>query len=51
MTVELDGSLIDVGRRTFSVGPDDVRYHPPDVRVLVVEPASVRVSVKRRDGQ
>jgi hypothetical protein len=48
LVVELDGSLVDVGRRTFSVGPDAVAFHPPDVRVQAVEPSAVRISVKRK---
>jgi len=48
LVVELDGSLVDVGRRTFSIGPDDVSFHPPDIRVQAVEPSAVRISVKRK---
>jgi hypothetical protein len=51
LVVELDGSLVDLGRRTFSIGPDNVAFQPPDVRVQAVEPPAVRVSVKKRKAR
>ncbi len=42
--VRIDALLAKLGRRTFQVGPDEVRA-PPGLRVLEVKPESVKISL------
>jgi uncharacterized protein (TIGR00159 family) len=44
--VRVDALLVQLGRRTFTVGPSDVQ-HPKGLRVLDVSPSQIRLSVKR----
>ncbi len=44
--VELDGYLVELGRRSFEVSPEDVRL-PMGLRAVGVAPEKVRVSVTR----
>jgi hypothetical protein len=44
--VRVDALLVQLGRRTFTVGPSDVQ-HPVGLRVLDVSPSQIRLSVKR----
>lgn len=48
LRVEIDAFLVQLGRRTFRIGPDVVR-HPEDLRVVEVEPDSVKLSVRRTE--
>lgn len=43
--VRVDGELVDQGRRTFSVDAEQVE-HPPELRVVGIEPMKVRLSVE-----
>ena len=45
--VRVDGDLVDQGRRTFSVARDQVA-HPPELRVVGMTPAKVRLSIEAR---
>ncbi len=42
--VRVDGDLVDQGRRTFSVDADQVE-HPPELRIVGMQPVKVRLSV------
>jgi len=44
--LRVDALLVQLGRRTFTVGPSDVQ-HPKGLRVLDVSPSQIRLSVKR----
>lgn len=44
--LELDGYLVELGRRSFDVSPEDVRL-PAGLRAVGVSPEKVRVSVTR----
>ncbi len=50
LAVPIDALLVKLGRRTFEIDPTQVR-HPPDLRVLAVEPDRVKLSVRREDEQ
>ena len=43
--VRVDGVLVDQGRRTFSIAPDQVE-HPPELRVVGVEPMKVKLDIE-----
>ena len=45
--VHVDADLVDQGRRTFSVEAEHVE-HPPELRVVAVEPIKVRLSIEER---
>jgi diadenylate cyclase len=46
VAVHLNAVLVKLGRRTFTIGPDQVT-HPPNLQVRAVSPASVRISLRR----
>lgn len=50
IVVRLDALLVKLGRRTFEVDPDAVRA-PPGLTPLRVDPARVRLSLSRLDGE
>jgi uncharacterized protein (TIGR00159 family) len=43
--VRLDGDLVELGRRTFSIEKGQVE-HPPELRVVGIEPGQVRLRVE-----
>ena len=43
--VRVDGVLVQQGRRTFAVGPEQVE-HPPELRVVGVEPLQVKLEIE-----
>ncbi|MCR9097988.1 MAG: diadenylate cyclase [bacterium] len=43
--VRVDGDLVDQGRRTFAVDPEQVE-HPPALRVVGMDPIKVRLDVE-----
>jgi DNA integrity scanning protein DisA with diadenylate cyclase activity len=45
LRARVDGLLVQLGRRTFELGPERVE-HPPDVEVLSVDPRRVKISVR-----
>lgn len=45
--VKVDAFLAQLGRRTFSVGPDQVQ-RPPEFEVVSVSPSQIRVSLRRQ---
>lgn len=49
LAVKLDAPLVELGRRSFELGDDDVRA-PEAVGVKNVEPRRVRLSVKKENG-
>jgi uncharacterized protein (TIGR00159 family) len=48
LSVHVDALLVQLGRRTFTLSQDDVD-HPPEMRVLGLEPTRVRLSVSREE--
>ena len=49
LRLPIDALLVQLGRRTFEVAPNQVD-HPRGLRVLDVEPGRVRLSVERSNG-
>jgi len=47
VTVQLDALLVQLGRRTFEISPDQVE-HPVRLRVVGVEPGKVKLSVRKK---
>lgn len=45
--IHVDADLVDQGRRTFTVEAEQVE-HPPELRVVSVEPIKVRLSIEER---
>lgn len=45
--IHVDADLVDQGRRTFAVEAEQVA-HPPELRVVSVEPIKVRLSIEER---
>ena len=45
VVVRVNTVLVELGRRTFAIGPDQVS-HPPGTEVVTVAPDSVRISLK-----
>ena len=43
--VRVDGDLVDQGRRTFAVEPEQVE-HPPELRIVGMAPIKVRLDVE-----
>ncbi len=46
LAVQVDALLVQLGRRTFSIGPDSVR-HPEGLSVVQIDPQAVKISVSR----
>jgi uncharacterized protein (TIGR00159 family) len=49
VTVEVDASLASLGRRSFTLNEDNVRFVPPSLSVVDVNPAKVRLELNRVD--
>jgi len=49
VTVRIDALMVQLGRRTFPIGPAQVE-HPPDVEAIEVDPANVKLSLRRREA-
>ena len=49
VAVRVNAVLVELGRRTFPVGPAQVS-HPPDTQVVAVSPDSVRISLRANAG-
>jgi uncharacterized protein (TIGR00159 family) len=47
--LDVDGILVQLGRRRFDVDPGDVK-HPPGVNVLAVQPGRIELTVRLPDG-
>lgn len=47
LSVRVDAVLVDMGRRSFSLSPANVR-HPEDTEVLSIRPETVKISLRDR---
>jgi uncharacterized protein (TIGR00159 family) len=50
LEVRVNAVLVELGRRTFALGPEQVS-HPPQVEVVAVTPDSVKISVRERKAK
>jgi len=48
LKVQIDALLVQLGRRTFQVGPEQVS-HPKTLTIAALEPTRVKLSVRRED--
>ena len=49
LEVHIDALLVELGRRTFALTPDQV-HHPETLRVTSLSPKQVKLSVRRQSG-
>ena len=50
VTVRIDALMVQLGRRTFPLTPSQVD-HPPDLDPLGIEPANVKLSLRRKGSE
>ena len=49
VTVRIDALMVQLGRRTFPIGPDQVE-HAAGLEAVEVEPENVKLSLRRREA-